>query len=131
MSVTGPPVAAQTGVTPIVRRSVTRAGANALELVEWSKRSLQITEPDGTVAFACENVEAPNSWSNLAVAVVARRYFADGPAPERSVRTLVERVVDAIAGWAQEAGHVTGDAEREALLTPRRDSRPARAASGR
>ena len=28
------------------------------------------------MAFACDDVEAPADWSNLAVAVVARRYFA-------------------------------------------------------
>jgi hypothetical protein len=66
---------------------------------------VQITDRDGTVAFACAEVEAPIDWSNLAVAVVARRYFASEP-EERSVRALIERVVEAIAGWAQDAGHI-------------------------
>jgi hypothetical protein len=66
---------------------------------------VQVTDRDGTVAFACAEVEAPIGWSNLAVAVVARRYFAGEP-EERSVRALIERVVEAIAGWAQDAGHI-------------------------
>ncbi|MHB1837151.1 MAG: hypothetical protein ACYCXW_19550, partial [Solirubrobacteraceae bacterium] len=74
----------------------------AAESVRWSSRTAQIRAHDGTVAFECADVEAPDGWSNLAVAIVARRYFAitgDGT-PERSVRDLVERVVGAISGWA-------------------------------
>jgi ribonucleoside-diphosphate reductase alpha chain len=99
-----------------VRRVLTRAGS-PFELVGWGRRSVQITDRDGCVAFACEDVEAPISWSNLAVAVVARRYFAREPglAPERSVRALTERVVEAIAGWAQDAGHAV-DAAQHATL---------------
>lgn len=78
---------------------------------------MKIAEPDGRVVFAARNVEAPDAWSDLAVAVVARRYFIQEPgaAPKRSVRALVERVIGAIASRAQDAGHVIGDAEREML----------------
>ena len=88
MNVIGSPSPARAARTPLVRRALTRAGTSAFELVEWCERSVQITERDGSVAFACEDIEAPISWSNLAVAVVARRYFAGAPgaAPERSVR---------------------------------------------
>jgi hypothetical protein len=67
-----------------------------------------IAQPDGTVAFACDDVEAPVGWSNLAVAVVAPRYFAHvaGAAPEHPVRALVERVIGAVAGWAHTGGQV-------------------------
>jgi len=117
MTTARPSAATHATRTPLVRRYLTREPADAFELVNWSKRSVQLTEPDGRVAFATGVVEAPISWSNLAVAVVARRYFARAPgaAPERSVRTLVERVVQAIASWAQDAGHVHGAAERRVL----------------
>ena len=117
MTTARPSTATHATWTPLVRRNLTRERADAFELVEWSERSVQLTEPDGRVAFATGDVEAPTSWSNLAVAVVARRYFARAPdaAPERSVRTLVERVVEAISSWAQDAGHVPGAAERQVL----------------
>jgi ribonucleoside-diphosphate reductase alpha chain len=101
-----------------VRRTLTREGSSGLQLVEWSLRSVRITQADGRVAFALDDVEAPAGWSNLAVAVVARRYFATGPdgAPERSIRALVERVVRVIAAWGQAGGQVTGPGERDALL---------------
>jgi ribonucleoside-diphosphate reductase alpha chain len=114
-------VDASTGVrprrVPLVRRRLTRPGASAFDSVEWGKRSVRITDRDGSVAFRCDHVEAPVSWSNLAVAVVARRYFATDPAgrAEHSVRRLVDRVVTAIASWALEAGQVGSAEERDAL----------------
>ena len=64
------------GRPSLVRRTLTRGGASGLELVDWSPRSVKITEQDGRAVFAADDVEAPIGWSNLAVAVVARRYFA-------------------------------------------------------
>ena len=104
--------------SPLVRRTFTSEGASGPDLVEWAERSPRIFESDGSVAFACDEVEAPVDWSSLAVAVVARRYFArdpDGPV-ECSVRTLVDRVTGAIASWALEHGQIVGDVEREALF---------------
>jgi ribonucleoside-diphosphate reductase alpha chain len=102
---------------PLVRRRLIHPGASAFDCVEWGKRSVRITDPDGNPAFRCDHVEAPVGWSNLAVAVVARRYFATDPAGRRkhSVRGLVSRVVGAIASWALDAGQVGSADERDAL----------------
>ncbi len=101
----------------LVRRRLTRAGASASDSVEWGRRSVRIADRDGSVAFHCDRVEVPAGWSNIAVAVVARRYFATDPAgrKERSVRRLVDRVVGAIASWALDGGQVGGPGERDAL----------------
>ena len=101
----------------LVRRRLTRPDAGALDLVEWSSRSVRISDRDGHVAFRRDRVEAPAPWSNLAIAAVARRYFATDSEgrPESSVRGLVERVVGAIASWALEAGQVGNAEERDAL----------------
>ena len=103
--------------TPLVKRTLTREGSSGLELVGWSRCSVRITERDGRVAFSADDIEAPLSWSSLAVAVVARRYFATEPGGRRehSVRGLVDRVVGAIASWALEGGQVGGAGERDAL----------------
>jgi hypothetical protein len=105
--------------SPLVRRTFTSEDKSGPDLVEWAERSPRIFEPDGSVAFTSRRAfEAPVDWSSLAVAVVARRYFArdpDGPV-ERSVRTLLDRVTGAIASWALELGQVVGDVEREALF---------------
>ena len=105
---------------PLVKRILIRPDgttASPFELVDWSVRAVHVIDPNGNVAFACEDVEAPLSWSKTAVAVVARRYFASplGGPPERSVRALTERVVGAIADWALTAGHVSGTEEHDVL----------------
>jgi len=101
----------------LVRRRLTGPGANGFDSVEWGRRSTRITDRDGSVAFQCDRVEAPARWSNLAVAVVARRYFATDAAgrTERSVRRLVDRVVGAVASWALDGGQV-GSADERATL---------------
>lgn len=91
--------------------------ADPFAVVEWGARPVAVRCADGRVAFACEQVEAPTSWSETAVATVARRYFArrqDG-SQERSVRELLERVVRTIGGWARASGHVP-DTRRRASL---------------
>ena len=100
-----------------MRRRLTRPEVNGLDVVDWGARSVQITEPGGRTVFAAADVEAPAAWSELAIAVVARRYFVrePGAVPERSIRALVDRVASAIASWADDAGHVRGDGERDAL----------------
>jgi ribonucleoside-diphosphate reductase alpha chain len=115
MSATARPPGAER--LPPIRRTFARDRASGFEVVDWAQRSVQIPAADGGVAFASEGVEAPLSWSNLAVATVARRYFARdrGGQPERSVRTLVKRVIGAIASWALENGQVAGAADRDAL----------------
>ena len=100
-----------------MRRRLTRPEVNGLDVVDWGARSVQITEPGGRTVCAAADVEAPAAWSELPIAVVARRYFVrePGAVPERSIRALVDRVASAIASWADDAGHVRGDGERDAL----------------
>jgi len=100
---------------PLVRRMLTGPGEDPFELVGWCRRSVQITDRDGTVAFACDEVRSsrsagriwPSQWSPGA-------NFASEP-EERSARALIERVVEAIAGWAQDAGHARDIEERATL----------------
>ncbi len=98
-------------------RMFTVEGQDPFAVVEWGTRSVAVRSADGQVAFACERVEAPTSWSSTAVATVARRYFArraDG-SQEHSVRQLVERVAGAIGGWAQASGQACDEGRRAAL----------------
>ena len=101
----------------LIRRRLTQPESDPFDTVEWDARSVELRGEDGTMAFACEGIEAPGSWSDTAVAIVARRYLGRVPdgAPERSVRQLVERVVQTIGGWALASGHAPGAEDRTAL----------------
>ncbi|MEM8885853.1 MAG: vitamin B12-dependent ribonucleotide reductase [Planctomycetota bacterium] len=62
--------------------------AQVLDSVEWSVR---------------DGIEAPAHWSDRAVAIVASRYLR--PGMDTSIRKLLERVVETLAGWVDEPGY--------------------------
>ena len=84
--------------------------------IEWGTRDAIIMKADGSATFKQNNVEVPKSWSQLALNVVAQKYLrgyiekdgTPGPGRETSIRQLVDRVVDTIAGWA---GYALGDSD--------------------
>ena len=80
-------------------RFFTPPGSHAYDLVEWERRTAAITGEKGQVIFEQKDVEVPRSWSQLAINVVAQKYFRGGlgtPERETSVKQLINRVsVDA------------------------------------
>src|SRR5437899_9033961 len=94
-------------------RFFTPPGSHAYDLVEWERRTAAITGEKGQVIFEQKDVEVPRSWSQLAINVVAQKYFRGSPgSPERetSVREIVDRVVQPLAPWGREGNHLATDA---------------------
>src|SRR5437870_2962835 len=88
-------------------RFFTPPGSHAYDLVEWERRTASIRGEKGQVIFEQKDVEVPRSWSQLAINVVAQKYFRGSPgSPERetSVRQIIDRVVDTIAGSTKSGG---------------------------
>jgi ribonucleoside-diphosphate reductase alpha chain len=86
-------------------RRFTRPGTDPFSIA-WERRTAAIRDGAGRVVFEQEDVEVPAGWSETATRVVASKYFRGrlGTARrEHSVRQLVSRVVETIAGWAREA----------------------------
>src|SRR6266851_2725104 len=93
-------------------RVFTPPGSHAFDLVEWERRTAAITGEKGQVIFEQKDVEVPRSWSQLAINVVAQKYFRGSPgSPERetSVRQIIDRVVDTLARWGREGGYFAGE----------------------
>ena len=89
-------------------RYFTPPGSHAYDLVEWERRTAAITSEKGQVIFEQKDVEVPRSWSQLAINVVAQKYFRGSPgSPERetSVRQIIDRVVETLAGWGREGSY--------------------------
>jgi ribonucleoside-diphosphate reductase alpha chain len=102
------PSAGQGGAGLRFERYFTPPGSRAHDLVEWERRTAAITNEKGAVIFEQKDVEAPRSWSQLAVNVVAQKYFRGHlghPDREHSVRQLVDRVVCALGRWGREGGY--------------------------
>src|SRR5437899_794219 len=92
-------------------RFFTPPGSHAYDLVEWERRTAAITSEKGQVIFEQKDVEVPRSWSQLAINVVAQKYFRGSPgSPERetSVRQIIDRVVATLTRWGREGGSFAG-----------------------
>src|SRR5207245_9787925 len=78
-------------------RFFTPPGSHAFDLVEWDRRTATITGEKGQVIFEQKDVEVPRSWSQLAINVVAQKYFRGSlgiPQRETRVRQIIGRSVD-------------------------------------
>jgi len=96
-----------------IHRHFTQAGKDPLDQIEYERRSSRITEPDGTVVFEMENVEVPKFWSQLATDIVVSKYFRKAGVPETghetSVKQVIARIVEPIAGFGREQGYFASD----------------------
>ncbi|TMD40589.1 MAG: vitamin B12-dependent ribonucleotide reductase [Chloroflexi bacterium] len=97
-------------------RYFTPPGSHAYDLIEWERRTAGITGEKGQVIFEQKDVEVPRQWSQLAINVVAQKYFRGSPgSPERetSVRQIIDRVVDTLAKWGREGGYFATEEDVE------------------
>jgi ribonucleoside-diphosphate reductase alpha chain len=87
-----------------MERRYTKPGQDVWATVEWEKRSAIITGGKGEVVFEQHDIDAPKSWSQQAIKVVASKYFRghlNAPDREKSVRQLIQRVSYTIANWGE------------------------------
>ncbi len=97
-------------------RYFTPAGSHAYDLIEWERRTAAIIGEKGQVIFEQKDVEVPRSWSQLAINVVAQKYFRGGqgtPERETSVRQLIDRVVETLARWGRDGNYFASDEDAE------------------
>ena len=92
----------------VIQRLFTDPGAHPYETVGWQSRQAVIKSENGRVVFEQHDVEFPESWSQMAINVVASKYFRgplDSPRRERSVRQVLDRVVHTITTWGEGDGY--------------------------
>ncbi|TME57486.1 MAG: vitamin B12-dependent ribonucleotide reductase [Chloroflexi bacterium] len=97
-------------------RYFTPEGSHAYDLIEWERRTAAITGEKGQLIFEQKDVEVPRSWSQLAINVVAQKYFRGGagtPERETSVRQLIDRVVETLKKWGLEGAYFATDEDAQ------------------
>ncbi len=62
-------------------RKYTKEGEDIYENMAFKKTNSEIRNPDGTVVFKLENIEVPESWSQVAADVLAQKYFRKAGIP--------------------------------------------------
>ena len=100
-----------------ISRHFTREGEDPFDAVEWELRSAKITNEKGETVFEQTDVEVPKSWSQLATNVVVSKYFrghVGTSTRERSVKSLIGRVVGRIREWGEGAGYFRTERDAQA-----------------
>ncbi len=91
-------------------------GVHPFDQLEWETRSAKISNESGQVIFEQNNIEAPACWSQLAIKVVASKYFygdIETGKREHSVKQLVHRVCRAIANRGKKDGYFGTEEDAE------------------
>ncbi len=69
--------------------------------LEFERRSSKITNPDGTVVFEATDIDVPAGWSQVAVDIMAQKYFRKAGVPTRLRRVPEADVPEWL--WRSEA----------------------------
>ena len=102
-----------------VRRWFTTDGVHPYDMVEWHSRDARLIDHrDGAVIFEQLDIEVPTSWSVNASNILAQKYFRGAlgsPTRERSLKQVVDRIVDTITAWGERDGYFVDAAEARAF----------------
>ncbi|MFQ5972258.1 MAG: vitamin B12-dependent ribonucleotide reductase [Alphaproteobacteria bacterium] len=66
-----------------ITRHFTAAGQDPYSSIEFKRTSSEIRNPDGTLVFSAEDIWIPAAWSQVAVDVLAQKYFRRAGVPAR------------------------------------------------
>src|SRR3954468_24916227 len=95
-----------------ITRRFTREGQDPFAGIPFAPRTSRIVNPDGTVVFEMKDVMAPESWSQVAVDVLAQKYFRKAGVPSQADRVQEMGVPQ----WLQRcrpAAHASSGAETD------------------
>src|SRR5947208_12208202 len=88
-----------------IPRRFTAAGQDPFAAFPFVERTSRIANPDGSVVFEMKELLAPEGWSQVAVDVLAQKYFRKNGVPLRA-----ERVAEAgVPEWLQRSRPVADD----------------------
>ncbi|MEX0800392.1 MAG: vitamin B12-dependent ribonucleotide reductase [Dehalococcoidia bacterium] len=112
----------------LIQRRFTTPEVDPYDALAWELRTAVIQGSDGTPVFEQKDVEFPVGWSQNATNVVASKYFRgplsdsaaaapgrNAPVRERSVKTLIDRIIDNITRWGREGGYFADEDEAAAF----------------
>src|SRR5471032_64329 len=98
-----------------VRRYFTIPGRDPFDEIEWETRDAYIPGKDKP-AFEQKGVEFPKFWSQTATNIVAQKYFRGrmtSPERERSVKTMIGRIVGTVGTWGRDGRYFATEEEAQ------------------
>jgi ribonucleoside-diphosphate reductase alpha chain len=100
-----------------IERYFTTEGVHPYDEVEWDTRDAVIQNyRTGEVAFEQRDVEVPRAWSQNATNIATQKYFRGSPGTpqrERSVKQMIDRVVDRYHEEGLARGYFADDDEAQ------------------
>ena len=66
-----------------IERRFTRRGQGPYDDLTFVKRSSEIRNPDGSTVFKLDHIDVPEQWSQLAIDILAQKYFRKAGVPQR------------------------------------------------
>ncbi|HVP06836.1 MAG TPA: adenosylcobalamin-dependent ribonucleoside-diphosphate reductase, partial [Candidatus Acidoferrum sp.] len=64
-----------------IDRFFTREGESPYSRIPFARRSSEIKNPDGSTVFKLDNIEVPEAWSQVAIDILAQKYFRKAGVP--------------------------------------------------
>ena len=105
-----------------IARRYTTAGLDAYNNIAFTQKTSEIRNPDGSVVFQQKDILVPESWSQVAVDVLAQKYFRRKGVPA-ALKTVEEHSVPAWL-WRKQADEAALAAFPESeRTTSERDAR--------
>src|SRR3954464_11853210 len=89
-----------------ISRLYTRDGQDAFAGLKFTPRTSRIVNPNGSVVFEMKDLLAPDGWSQVAVDILAQKYFRKAGVPARGERVGEPGMPD----WLQRSCPADGDA---------------------
>src|SRR5947209_11031546 len=88
-----------------ITRRYTAEGKDPFASFNFVPRTSRISNPDGTVVFEMKDLLAPDQWSQVAVDILAQKYFRKAGVPLRTERVAEEGV----PAWIQRSVPAAGE----------------------
>jgi ribonucleoside-diphosphate reductase alpha chain len=80
-----------------IDRVFTNAEEGPLSKIDFTTRTSEIKNPDGSVVFRMEDVKVPSTWSQVATDIIAQKYFRKAGVP----KLLTKLGEEGIPEWLQ------------------------------
>ena len=84
-----------------IRRHFTAEGRSPYDGIAFRAAASEIRNPDGSIVFAQDGIEVPESWSQVACDVLAQKYFRKAGVP-RETKPMAEEGVPSFL-WRRQA----------------------------
>ncbi len=114
-----PTITPEAGSGLAIDRVFTKKGVDPLNTVKYIRRSSRITEPNGDVVFELNNLEVPETWSQLATDILASKYCRRAGVPntgsETSAKQIIHRIANTIRWYGEQQNYFSSTDDADAF----------------